>query len=203
MISALIPRPRGWHLDERHVTVDGQPVAGALFDFGLYLFHNADAAIADFSEAITHDRRYASAYFNRANAYAAKGEADRAIADYTAAIKHNRRNVNAYIARETAIGSMINFVIGSAFFFGKPLKVLVVIWNWFTGGKIYEHLAYTLWETLLAFAIGTLLGLMCGLWLALAPTALPSALTPYLATASKSAMVSMPSRLSSSTTINS
>ncbi|QUC20099.1 uncharacterized protein UV8b_04340 [Ustilaginoidea virens] len=37
----LIVRPRGWHLDEKHVTVDGEPVAGALFDFGLYFFHNA------------------------------------------------------------------------------------------------------------------------------------------------------------------
>jgi len=34
-------RPRGWHLPERHVTVDGEPVAGALFDFGLYVFHCA------------------------------------------------------------------------------------------------------------------------------------------------------------------
>ena len=39
--AVLIPRPRGWHLDEKHVTVDGQPVAGALFDFGLFFFHNA------------------------------------------------------------------------------------------------------------------------------------------------------------------
>jgi malate synthase len=38
-------RPRGWHLQERHVTVDGQPVAGALLDFALYLFHNARAAL--------------------------------------------------------------------------------------------------------------------------------------------------------------
>ncbi len=34
-------RPRGWHLDEKHVLVDGEPVAGALLDFGLYFFHNA------------------------------------------------------------------------------------------------------------------------------------------------------------------
>ena len=34
-------RPRGWHLPEKHLLVDGEPVAGALFDFGLYLFHNA------------------------------------------------------------------------------------------------------------------------------------------------------------------
>ena len=44
--AVLIVRPRGWHLVERHLTVDGQPVAGGLFDFGLYLFHNAKAALA-------------------------------------------------------------------------------------------------------------------------------------------------------------
>src|SRR5437868_993472 len=71
------------------------------------------------------------------------------------------------------------FAKKAAFFFGKPLKVMVVVWNWFTGGKIYEHLAYTLWETLLAFAVGSVLGLMIGLWLALSPIA--SALAdPYI-----------------------
>jgi malate synthase len=39
-------RPRGWHLDERHLLVDGEPVPGGLFDFGLYFFHNAAALIA-------------------------------------------------------------------------------------------------------------------------------------------------------------
>jgi len=39
--ATLLVRPRGWHLPEKHVLVDGQPVAGALFDFGLYFFHNA------------------------------------------------------------------------------------------------------------------------------------------------------------------
>ena len=34
-------RPRGWHLPERHVTVDGREISGALFDFGLYVFHCA------------------------------------------------------------------------------------------------------------------------------------------------------------------
>ena len=34
-------RPRGWHLPEKHVLVDGQPISGSLFDFGLYFFHNA------------------------------------------------------------------------------------------------------------------------------------------------------------------
>jgi malate synthase len=40
-VATLLVRPRGWHLDERHVTVDGEPMSGSLFDFGLYLFHNA------------------------------------------------------------------------------------------------------------------------------------------------------------------
>ncbi len=38
--ATLLVRPRGWHLDERHLLVDGEPVAGALVDFGLYVFHN-------------------------------------------------------------------------------------------------------------------------------------------------------------------
>lgn len=37
--AVLVIRPRGWHLPERHMEVDGLPVSGALFDFGLYLFH--------------------------------------------------------------------------------------------------------------------------------------------------------------------
>jgi malate synthase len=40
-IATLLVRPRGWHLPEKHVTVDGEPVSGSLFDFGLYFFHNA------------------------------------------------------------------------------------------------------------------------------------------------------------------
>jgi len=40
-IATLMLRPRGWHLSEKHVLVDGQPMSGALFDFGLYVFHNA------------------------------------------------------------------------------------------------------------------------------------------------------------------
>src|SRR5580765_2066829 len=37
--ATLLVRPRGWHLQERHVLVDGEPVSASLFDFGLYLFH--------------------------------------------------------------------------------------------------------------------------------------------------------------------
>jgi malate synthase len=39
--ATLVPRPRGWHLPERHVLVDGEPVSASLFDFGLAFFHNA------------------------------------------------------------------------------------------------------------------------------------------------------------------
>jgi len=45
-IAVLIPRPRGWHLDEKHVTVDGKPVAGGIFDFALFFFHNAKELLA-------------------------------------------------------------------------------------------------------------------------------------------------------------
>ncbi len=44
-VATLIIRPRGWHLEEAHVLVDGAPMSGALFDFGLYLFHNAKALL--------------------------------------------------------------------------------------------------------------------------------------------------------------
>src|SRR5882762_7685351 len=40
-VATLLVRPRGWHLDERHVLVGGRPISGSLFDFGLYFFHNA------------------------------------------------------------------------------------------------------------------------------------------------------------------
>ncbi|MBV8972595.1 MAG: malate synthase A [Sphingomonadaceae bacterium] len=44
--ATLIVRPRGWHLPEAHVVIDGEVVAGALVDFGLYFFHNARALVA-------------------------------------------------------------------------------------------------------------------------------------------------------------
>jgi malate synthase len=44
--ATLIARPRGWHLDEAHMLVDDERVAGAIFDFGLYFFHNAKTLIA-------------------------------------------------------------------------------------------------------------------------------------------------------------
>ena len=72
-----------------------------------------------------------------------------------------------------------DFAKNTAFFFGKPIQVLQVVWEWFASGKIYPHLAITLVETLLAFIVGSVLGLGIGLWLALSPTA--SALAdPYI-----------------------
>jgi len=74
-----------------------------------------------------------------------------------------------------------------AFFFGQPLKVAQIVWNWFfVQGDIYRHLGVTLSETLLAFLIGTVGGLAVGLWLGLAPAA-SAVLDPYI-----KAMNSMP-----------
>ena len=90
----------------------------------------------------------------------------------------------------------------TAFFLGEPVKVAGRIWSWFLPfdlapnalypeglpgrADIYQHLGVTLLETMLAFVIGTLLGLGAGLWLALAP--MPSAVfDPYI-----KAMNSMP-----------
>jgi malate synthase len=44
-LATLMVRPRGWHLDEKHLRVDGRPVSAALFDFALFFFHNAEALI--------------------------------------------------------------------------------------------------------------------------------------------------------------
>jgi malate synthase len=40
-VATLFVRPRGWHLEEKHIEIDGEPVSGSLLDFGLYFFHNA------------------------------------------------------------------------------------------------------------------------------------------------------------------
>jgi NitT/TauT family transport system permease protein len=82
-----------------------------------------------------------------------------------------------------------------AFFLGEPVQVLGRIWSWFMpfglgasvffpdgvagNADIYIHLGVTLLETVLAFGIGTVLGLTCGLWLALAPLA-SAILEPYI-----------------------
>ncbi|KPV53373.1 malate synthase [Kouleothrix aurantiaca] len=46
-VATLLVRPRGWHLLEKHMRVDGKPMSGSLFDFGLYFFHNAKTLLAN------------------------------------------------------------------------------------------------------------------------------------------------------------
>src|SRR5579863_1472869 len=46
-IATLMVRPRGWHLNEKHVLIGGKPISGSLFDFGLFFFHNAKQQIAN------------------------------------------------------------------------------------------------------------------------------------------------------------
>jgi NitT/TauT family transport system permease protein len=84
----------------------------------------------------------------------------------------------------TKPGLLPNFVFDNdrqaAFFFGEPLVIFQRVWAWFvTNADIYQHLWVTLIETVLAFGIGTLLGLGCGLWLALSPLAAAIA-DPYI-----------------------
>jgi NitT/TauT family transport system permease protein len=68
----------------------------------------------------------------------------------------------------------------AAFFFGEPIKIVVRIWDRFvTDRDIYGHLWVTLLETVLAFALGTLAGLVIGMWLALSPIA-AAILDPYI-----------------------
>ncbi|HET9879283.1 MAG TPA: malate synthase A [Candidatus Limnocylindria bacterium] len=45
-VATLCIRPRGWHLDERHVLVDGAPISASIFDFGIWFFHNARETLA-------------------------------------------------------------------------------------------------------------------------------------------------------------
>ena len=84
----------------------------------------------------------------------------------------------------TQPGLLPNFMFDNdrqaAFFFGEPLKVAGRIWAWFVvEADIYRHLAVTLVETLLAFGVGSVLGLGAGLWLALSPLA-SAILEPYI-----------------------
>ncbi len=68
----------------------------------------------------------------------------------------------------------------AAFFLGEPLKIFARIWQWFAVKRdIYPHLWITLVETVLAFAIGTVAGLMMGMWLALSPLA-AAIFDPYI-----------------------
>jgi NitT/TauT family transport system permease protein len=118
-------------------------------------------------------------------------------------IKPNRRNLRVWqilvLLAFLALWQGLTRNAQTAFFFGEPLKVAVRIWQWFTVGsgsldvgfgdwvwftlhfpaEIYSHLLITLTETVLAFGIGTLLGLGAGLWLALSPLS-SAILDPYI-----------------------
>ncbi len=67
----------------------------------------------------------------------------------------------------------------AAFFFGEPLKVGARIVEWFASGEILVHLGVTLFETLMAFVVGTVAGLGIGMWLALSPMA-AAVFDPYI-----------------------
>jgi NitT/TauT family transport system permease protein len=111
------------------------------------------------------------------------------------AIKPNPRNLRAWQFAVlvavfacwhllTAPGLIPPFVFDNdrqaAFFFGEPIVIFARVWRWFvTGADIYQHLWVTLVETVLAFGLGTLLGMGCGLWLALSPMAAAIA-DPYI-----------------------
>jgi NitT/TauT family transport system permease protein len=119
------------------------------------------------------------------------------------AIKPNNKNLLIWQALVLIVFFTIWHLVSrnaqTAFFFGEPIKVLGRVWQWFTVGsgslevgfgdttwftlrfpaEIYSHLLVTLTETMLAFVIGTSLGLGIGLWLALSPLA-SAILDPYI-----------------------
>ncbi|MBG9387171.1 ABC transporter permease [Caenimonas aquaedulcis] len=118
---------------------------------------------------------------------------------FLASLKPSGRNLRAWqvgvLIVMLAVWQLASGNEQTAFFIGEPVKVAGRIWSWFmpvTVGEnrffpdglpgradIYLHLGVTLLETVLAFAIGTVLGLVFGLWLALAPTA-SAILDPYI-----------------------
>ena len=65
------------------------------------------------------------------------------------------------------------------FYFSMPSSIVARIWEWFTAGDIYTHLAITLAETILSFGIGTVMGISLGLWLGLSTLA-AEVLDPFI-----------------------
>jgi NitT/TauT family transport system permease protein len=120
----------------------------------------------------------------------ANGAADPALATIVrsgiASGTRTRRRLTLYVARTLLLvvvfllwWGLTELKILPTFFFGRPLLVLRRVGEWFASGKIYPHLGVTLVETVLAFAIGTLLGVAVGLWLGLRPFA-SALLEPYI-----------------------
>ncbi|MGH8682473.1 MAG: ABC transporter permease [Burkholderiales bacterium] len=120
--------------------------------------------------------------------------ANSAKASLRSALAPNPRNLRAYQLLVLALVFALWYVLSSptllppfyfddpykaAFFFGEPQKVLARIWAWFASGEIYRHLWVTLVETLLAFVIGTVFGVVIGIWLALSPLA-SAIFDPYI-----------------------
>lgn len=115
------------------------------------------------------------------------------------AIRPQERNLRAWQLAVLVFVLVLWHVLSrnpqTAFFIGEPIQVAGRIWSWFLPvavdanalfpdglegrADIYQHLGVTLLETVLAFGLGTVLGLVFGLWLALAPTA-SAILDPYI-----------------------
>ncbi|HEY1231336.1 MAG TPA: ABC transporter permease [Ramlibacter sp.] len=115
------------------------------------------------------------------------------------ALRPNERNLRAWQVGLLLVLLVLWHLLSrneqTAFFLGEPIRVAGRIWSWFMPARlppnalfpeglegnadIYLHLGVTLLETVLAFGVGTLLGLAFGLWLALAPTA-GAILDPYI-----------------------
>lgn len=121
------------------------------------------------------------------------------VASYLSRMRPSDRNLHvwqvAVLAVVLAVWQLASRDPQLAFFIGEPSQVLGRLWSWFLpfgqgaswlfpdglAGRadIYSHLGVTLLETLLAFGLGTALGLVCGLWLALAPL-VSAILEPYI-----------------------
>jgi len=74
---------------------------------------------------------------------------------------------------------LVRLEVMDRFFFSQPTRVAKRIWDWFTSGYIYQHLWTTVWEAVLAFVIGGVLGVLVGFWLARSPLA-SAVLDPYI-----------------------
>src|SRR5271170_2028626 len=83
VLPTLIARARGWHLEEKHFTVDGEPISGSLFDFGLYFFHNAEELV----------KRGTGPYFYLEDGIASRGASlERRLLSGTRLHRHAQRN---------------------------------------------------------------------------------------------------------------
>ncbi len=80
--------------------------------------------------------------------------------------------------------ALVTLGILPRFFFGDPVGVLQRLFRWFATGTIFPHLLNTLIETMLSFVLGTVSGLLVGLWLALSPL-MARILDPFIKAATR------------------